>query len=120
MSTSAAGDVEVGDGAEPPGAERADRYPPLREGFGDLLRGSPGRLLDLEVDDVGLDRIEVELQPGNARHPLGETAGVAVVVGEAVDVVIEGVDPGRGEDAGLAHRSAETLLPAPDLAEPPP
>ena len=35
------------------------------------------------------------------------TPRVRVVLGEPLDVVLEGVDPGRGEDAGLAHRAAQ-------------
>ena len=110
----------MGDGTKQAGTERADRDPPLREGSADLLRGAPGGLLHLEVDDIGLDRIEGDAESVDPGHALGEPAGERVVLGEAVDVVLERVDPGRGEDPGLAHRPAEPLLPAPYLAEPVP
>jgi hypothetical protein len=40
-----------------------------------------------------------------------------VIVGQPVDVVVERVDAGGGTDAGLPHRSAKPLLPAPDLVD---
>ena len=50
----------------------------------------------------GLDA-ERRAEPGRA----------AVVLGEPVDVVVEGVEPGRGEDARLAHAAAEPLAQHP-------
>ena len=47
--------------------------------------------------------------PGEARQRLGEAARVGVVLGEARDVVLERVEAGGGEDAGLAHAAAEHL-----------
>ena len=38
---------------------------------------------------------------------LGEPPRPRVIVGDAVDVVLERVHAGRGDDAGLAHRAAE-------------
>ena len=40
-----------------------------------------------------------------------------VVVGEPVDVVVERVQPGRGEHPGLAHAAAEPLAPHPRLGD---
>jgi hypothetical protein len=40
-----------------------------------------------------------------------------VIVGEAVDVMVERVDAGGRSNAGLPHRSAEPLLPAPDVVD---
>ena len=52
---------------------------------------------------------EVDRQPG--RGPaLGEPARAGVVVGEPLDVVLERVEAGRGDDPGLAHRAAEAVL----------
>jgi hypothetical protein len=39
-----------------------------------------------------------------------------VVVGEAVEVVVEGVEPGGGQDAGLAHGAAHAASDAPGLS----
>ena len=47
---------------------------------------------------------------------LGQQPGVLVVVGQALDVVVERVQPGRGQDADLAHPAAHPLAPDPRLA----
>ena len=36
-----------------------------------------------------------------------------MVVGHPLDIVFQGVDTGRGDDAGLAHGAAELVLEAP-------
>ena len=57
---------------------------------------------------------------GDARdlgHAPRQGGGVGVVLGQAVDVVLQGVDTGGGVHAALAHRAAEPLLPAPGLAD---
>ena len=40
-----------------------------------------------------------------------------MIVGETVDVMVERVDAGRRANAGLPHRSAEALFPAPDVID---
>ena len=51
-------------------------------------------------------------RPGAASATrLGQPAGARVVVGQPVDVVVERVQPGRREDADLAHPAAEPLAP---------
>ena len=60
-----------------------------------------------EDDDVGLDRGEIELDAGELCQPLGQPPRAGVVVGQALDVVVERVQAGRGDDAGLAHRAAQ-------------
>ena len=40
-----------------------------------------------------------------------EAAGTAVIVGQAVDVVLEGVQAGGGDDTRLPHAAAEELAP---------
>ncbi len=64
---------------------------------------------DVDLDEVGLDAVGVDRKPGlgeAARKPLRPR----VVVGQAVDVVVERVDTGRRDDPGLAHRAAEEVL----------
>ena len=51
--------------------------------------------------------------PVDLRQAAGERARIGVVVGEAIDVMVERVDAGGGADAGLPHRAAEALLPLP-------
>ena len=48
---------------------------------------------------------------------LGEVAGVVVVLGEAVPVVLQRIERGGGDDAGLAHRAAQHLLLAPGFLD---
>ena len=67
---------------------------------------------ELPDDDVGLDGGDVEHDAGRARQRLGEAARVGVILGEPRDVVLERVQAGGGEDAGLAHAAAEHLAPA--------
>ena len=44
---------------------------------------------------------------------LGEPASARVVVGQPLDVVVERVDAGSGDDPGLPHRATEEVLLAP-------
>ena len=48
----------------------------------------------------------------------GRAAARAVVVGQPLDVVVERVQAGRGEDADLAHAGAVALAPDPGLGDP--
>ena len=50
--------------------------------------------------------------PGSVAQARREPARVRVVVGEPLDVVLERVQPGGGEHAGLAHAAAEHLAEA--------
>lgn len=60
-----------------------------------------------EDDDVGVDFRRVEFQPWRLADGVGEQFGVGVIFGEAVDVVVQRVEGGGGEDAGLAPAAAE-------------
>ena len=64
-----------------------------------------GRVGALDDHDVGVDGRRVDAAG------LGQQPGVGVVVGEPVDVVVEGVEPGRGQDPGLPHAAAHPLAP---------
>ena len=48
---------------------------------------------------------------------LGDHPSVGMVVGETVDVVVEGVETGSGERPGLAPAGAESLAPDPGLGD---
>ena len=67
---------------------------------------------DVDLDEVGLDLLEVDGHAGLV-EALREPPRAGVVVGEPVDVVVERVDPGRRDDPGLPHRTAEEVLQAP-------
>ena len=62
-----------------------------------------------EHDDVGADRRRVHAAGAGGRARLGQTAGPGVVVGEAVQVMVQGVQAGGRQDAGLAHAAAVAL-----------
>ena len=42
---------------------------------------------------------------------LGEASCARVILGESIDVAVEGVDAGRGNDSRLAHGAAHQCLP---------
>ncbi|GCC47979.1 hypothetical protein chiPu_0031960, partial [Chiloscyllium punctatum] len=69
----------------------------------------------LEEDEVGLGRLHRDAV--DLRQPACQRPRIGVVVGKAVDMMIERVDAGGGTDAGLPHRAAEPLLPAPDVVD---
>ena len=99
-------DVEVGDHPERASGRRRR---PARPPRGRAATTPARRAVD--HDDVGVDRGRVDA----AR--LGEQPGVRVVVGEPLDVVVERVQPGRGEDADLPHPAAHPLAPDPGLGD---
>ena len=105
-------DVEMGHGAHVVGSELAHDHVVLRE-----RRAERPRVGHPEDHDVGLHRGGVELDAGQLGQPLCQAPGARVVVGEALDVVFERMQPGRGDDPGLAHRAPEHLLPAPRLVD---
>ncbi len=76
-----------------------------------LVAAEPERA-DVELDEVRLDLVEVDREPGRV-PALGEPARAGVVVGQPLDVVVEGVHAGGGDDPGLAHGAAEQVLLAP-------
>ena len=62
---------------------------------------------DADEHHVRLRR--VDLEAADAGEPGGEALGVGMILGEPLDVVLEGVEPGRGDDARLPHRTAQDL-----------
>src|SRR5207237_6442071 len=69
---------------------------------------------DVELHEVRLDLLEVDRQAGRGQCP-GEPPRARVILGEALDVVVERVQAGRGDDPGLPHRAPEEVLPSPRL-----
>ena len=63
----------------------------------------------VEVDEVRLHALEVDRQallgPG-----LGQPSRARMIFGEPLDVVVERVHPGRGDDPCLTHRAAHAVL----------
>ena len=82
------------------------------------LRQSSHRLLStlaagqLDVAHVRLHRIEVHGESFQRVDALGQGARPCVILGQPLDVVLQGVQPGRGQDTGLAHAATEQFPPA--------
>src|SRR4029078_3502182 len=67
---------------------------------------------DVELDEVRLHLIEVDRQPG--RMPaLRQPVRASVILGQAVDVVLECIHTARCDDPGPADRPAEQVLLSP-------
>jgi hypothetical protein len=71
--------------------------------------------IDAEKDQVCVHLGRVEAQPWRVGDRLGDDLGVAVVVGEALDVVFQRVQRPRRRHAALAHAAAEQFPDAPGL-----
>src|SRR5436190_7318154 len=102
-------DVEVRDRPEDtrsdrPGKPDAGLCEPL-----DALDAREAEPADVELDEVRLHLLELDRRARRVKA-LGQTPRACVVVGEAPDVVVERVDPGCGDDPGLAHRAPEEML----------
>src|SRR5207244_2929541 len=100
-------DPEIGGRTQDARAQDADE---------DAVIGDPrsclGYVLHLDPYEVRLYRLRVDAE-ARIREPLGEPAGAAMIVREALDVVVERVQHPRGDDARLAEGAAEEELPAP-------
>lgn len=109
-------DVEMADGAD---ALRRVWHDPEAVGFefvAELGRRAE-RGIDIEEGHVGLDGFHVDGEAGDACDGAGEFLGGGVVLGKAVDVMVECVEGCGGEDAGLAHGAAEHLAEAVDALD---
>src|SRR6267142_1233471 len=108
-------DDQVCDGANRARAECTHAHAAGEQALDRDRRGE--RTGQLEEHDVGLDRREVELHSGQARQALGQAPGIAVVVGQAFDVVAECPHAAGGDDARLAHGAPHLLLASPRLLD---
>ena len=99
-------DIEMGHGAHDAGAERGDQNPRLLRAGDDRRRvGRPRG--QAKNHDVGLDRSEIEFDCRQPGDPLGEKPCIGVILGEPLEVMVERPQPGRRENARLAHRAAK-------------
>src|SRR5262249_55670488 len=89
-------------------SDGADEDAVLFQPGGDVLGASELRV-NAEPDQVGVNLRRVERQARRVGYCLGENLGVLVIVGQALDVVVERVGTNRGDDAGLPHAAAEEL-----------
>ena len=96
------GDAEVGHQAYDAGTDRRDEHAAVARAGHEV-----GRVVAWHHHDVGLDGGAIEIDAGEASEAIGDERGVGVIVGETLDVVVECVQRGGGEEADLAHRAAE-------------
>lgn len=61
---------------------------------------------NIEDDDVALDMLWIDRDCWNLLKFSGQALRIIVVVLQSSDMVIERIDAGRGEDAGLPHGAA--------------
>ena len=72
--------------------------------------------VDFEDDEIRINRFRIEFQPRCVADGIGEDAGVRMILGQAVDVMIERVERAGSEDAGLAPAAAERFAMSAGLA----
>src|SRR3546814_1438406 len=70
---------------------------PFLQGVAERVGGHAGAG-DVEEHDVGLDLLRVDLDARQVAQRLREQAGVGVILGEALDIVLERIDAGRSEE----------------------
>ena len=65
--------------------------------------------LAVDEEQIGACSVVVDRESLAASEEIREPARVVVVIFEALDVVLEGVDAGGGQQADLTHPAAEAL-----------
>ena len=106
----------MGDGADARRRVGTDADAALLAGLDQAGRG-PAGLGDLEEDEVGLHARRVDGQTLDVGDALREVAGIVVVLGKPVPIMIDRIERGRGDDAGLAHGAAQHLFVPPRLLD---
>ena len=109
----AARDVEMRAGANA-AVHHGEQDAALAQGLDHLVAADAGAI-GLEEHQIGFGLLHLDAL--DLRQAARQRAGVGVIVRKAIDMVVEGIDAGRGANAGLAHRSAQALLPAPDFID---
>src|SRR5205807_10053469 len=110
-------DVEMGERAEN-GRMRRRREPDVLIAQAlERLVSLEAERLEIDLDEVRLDLLELDPQ-ARVAQALGQPSRPHMILRQAIDVVIERIDAGRGDDSRLAHRPAEEMLDAPRLHHP--
>ena len=106
-------DVEMGAGANA-AVHHGEQDAALAQGLDHFVAGDASAVR-LEEHQIGLGLLHLDAV--DLRQPARQRPRIGVIVGEAVDVMVERVDAGGRSNAGLPHRPAEALLPAPDVVD---
>ena len=64
-----------------------------------------------------MDRAIEAIDAGDLREAARQCPGIGVIVRQPVDMMVERMDTGGCANAGLTHRAAEALFPAPYLVD---
>src|SRR5688500_2861644 len=94
--------VEVRNEAHIPPANHADKDSMFTHGGGEGLRRH-ARGCDVEHDVIGFDMGGIDYVRRHIGDDLSDLPGGSMVVGQAGEMVVEGVDAGGGEYASLPH-----------------
>ena len=92
----------------------ASSTPRFRKRLDHLLAADAGAV-GIEEHQIGLGLLH--LYAADLREPTGERPRMGVVIRQPIDMMVERMKAGGGANAGLSHRTAEALLPAPDLVD---
>ena len=80
----------------------------LFEFFGKGRRSAPGRI-NAEKNHVRVDLVGYQPKVFNLFDALGQSLGVVVIFGQTLDMMLQGIQSGRGKHSGLAHAAAKYL-----------
>src|SRR5437868_5758334 len=86
--------------------------PALSKRRADLF-GGPEQRLDSEPYDIGFNLGRVESQAGCIGNGVGNDFGIAMVVRQPLDVMLDGIKCRGCDDAGLAHTAAKEFANSP-------
>src|SRR5437763_16969060 len=108
-----AADIEMGAGPDPTVHHR-EQHAALAQAFDHVVTADPCATR-LEEDQIRFRLLN--LHSTDLHQSARQCPSVGVIVGEAVNVVVQCLDASGGANAGLAHGAAQPLLPAPDLVD---
>ena len=102
------GDVKVSYGANRGGGGGKHQQVSLFETPTEGFRGAQ-RWIDSEEENVGVDLVGGQFEFVDGADAVGQTLGAGVIVGQSVDVMLQGEKRARGDNARLTHPPAEHL-----------
>ena len=106
------GYVEMGDGSITQAADRVDQDAFLFQRGDDFGRRA-AIADDVEDHDIGFDVLRSDADGRNVLEKAGQLFGVRMIFRQTRDVVLQRVDAGGGQHAGLAHGAAVHAAKAP-------
>src|SRR5690606_31048226 len=101
--------VEMGDGPQTASPALGEDHSPLFQRLEEGFRRKAG-MFHPEKDHVGLNVGRVDLDAVDLGQSVCQAPGPAMIFGQTVDMVIQGVKACGGDDPSLAHRPSQSLL----------